>query len=66
MNGYDDGSGRLAQVMQDWTKLYPYNPNWQEIPEELEPYEFWDEWKHAIDVTWPSEPDLSNPPPMEA
>ena len=32
------------------------------IPDEIEAFEFWDEWKHDIEVIWPNEPDISNLP----
>lgn len=67
MYGYYDGPGSFSWAQRMYDRMEPSsNPNWQEIPEELEPYEFWDAWKHDIDVIWPGEPDQSLPPSREA
>jgi len=50
------------QLMAEWIYPNPENIFSQEIPEEIEAFEFWDIWRYDIEVLWPDEPDLSNPP----
>ena len=50
------------QLMADWVCPNPENIFSEEIPDEIEAYEFWDTWRHAIEAIWPNEPDISHPP----
>jgi hypothetical protein len=62
MNAHTDAQRKLVHIlMAEWTCPNPEDIHRVEIPDELEPYEFWDEWKHDIEVIWPDEPDISTP-----